>query len=273
MTVEELLVYAKQYIHSEHAKILLASLLEKNSLELLNCLEDVVDEEIESTYKQAVQALKEGKPLQYVLGKTSFYGREFIVNENVLIPRFETEQLVEETIKLIIENFNLPINILDIGTGSGNIGITLKKELDNINVTMIDISKEALTVAEQNKNNLQADVTLIESDLFKNINSKYDVIISNPPYIKNEEEIEQIVKDNEPHLALYANNDGLYFYEEILKQVENYTNNKYLIAFEIGYLQKEDILGLIDKYLSNVEVITKKDLAGKDRMIFILKNE
>jgi len=268
MTVEELLVYAKQYVHSEHAKILLASLLEKNSLELLNCLEETVDEEIESTYKQAVQALKEGKPLQYVLGKTSFYGREFIVNENVLIPRFETEQLVEETIKLIKENFKLPINILDIGTGSGNIGITLKKELDNINVTMIDISREALDVAEQNKNNLQADVTLIESDLFNNINNKYDVIISNPPYIKKEEEIEQIVKDNEPHLALYAENNGLACYEKILSNCGKYINKNALIAFEIGFKQANEITNIAKKYL-NCEVEVVKDLNGYDRFIFI----
>ena len=273
MTVEELLVYGKQFIHSEHAKILLASLLNKNSLELLNCLNQLVEQDVENTYKQAVQAIKEGKPLQYVLGKTSFYGREFIVNENVLIPRFETEQLVEETIKLIKENFSLPIKVLDIGSGSGNIGITLKKELDNIKVTMTDISKEALKVANENKNNLDVDIELVESNLFENINNKYDVIISNPPYLRKEEEIEQIVKDNEPHIALFAENEGLYFYEEILKQVENYTNDKYLIAFEIGYTQKEQVVKLANKYLKNIKIYTKQDLALKDRMIFILKNE
>lgn len=273
MTVEELLVYGKQFIHSEHAKILLASLLDKNSLELLNCLDQLVEEDIEETYKQAVTALKNGKPIQYVLGKTSFYGREFIVNENVLIPRFETEQLVEETIKLIKENFKLPIKVLDIGTGSGNIGITLKKELDNIEVSMVDISKEAIKVAITNKDKLDVDVEIIQSNLFENIHDKYDVIISNPPYLRKEEEIEQIVKDNEPHLALYAENEGLYFYEEILKQVENYTNSKYLIAFEIGYLQKNQVVELANKYLKNIKIITKKDLALKDRMIFILKDE
>ena len=119
----------------------------------------------------------------------------------------------------------------------------------------------------------QVEGTLIESNLFQNVNETYDVIISNPPYLKKEEEVEQIVKENEPHLALYAENEGLYFYEEILKQVENYTKKNYLLAFEIGYQQKEQVIALAHKYLKNIKVFAKQDFAEKDRMIFILKTE
>ena len=117
------------------------------------------------------------------------------------------------------------------------------------------------------------DVGLIESDLFSNIKEKYDVIISNPPYIGEDEEIETIVRDNEPEIALYAKEDGLDIYIRILKEVENYTNSKYLIAFEIGATQKDKLIDIINKELNNVKIETKKDLSGRDRMIFIFKNE
>ena len=128
MTIEELLVYGKKHIHSDHAKILLAELLNKNALELLTCLEENVAEDKIEIYKKEVEAMKIGKPLQYVLGNVNFYGNRFYVNENVLIPRFETEELVEKTINIIKNHFMDPIDILDLGTGSGVIGLTLEKK-------------------------------------------------------------------------------------------------------------------------------------------------
>ena len=207
-------------------------------------------------------------PVQYIVGNADFYGYTYKVTKDTLITRFETEELVENTINLIKEKFNTPISILDIGTGTGCIGITLKKELKTAKVTISDISKKALKVAKHNKQNL--DINIIHSDLLKNINDKYDVIISNPPYIKYDEKIMDIVKNNEPHLALYADNNGLYCYEEILKNCKKNLNKSFLIAFEIGENQKEDITNLAYKYLNNIEVICKKDMQERDRMLFIM---
>ena len=206
-------------------------------------------------------------PIQYIVGNVDFYGYIYKVNKNVLIPRFETEELVENTIKLINNKFNKRVKILDLCTGSGCIGITLKKEL-NADVTLSDISKQALEVAKENSKDL--DINIIESDILENITEKYDVIISNPPYISKNEDIMDIVKNNEPNIALYADNNGLYFYEEILKNCKKNLNNEFLIAFEIGENQKEKILNIINNYFDNIEIICKKDIYNRDRMIFIM---
>ena len=272
MTVEELLVFGKSHCHSDHAKILLGELLNLNPLELLNHLNDLVPIDKVNLYKKEVLALEEGKPLQYVLGYVNFYGNKFLVDERCLIPRFETEELVENTIKYINKYFNYPVDIIDLGTGSGIIGLTLENKVNTNKVDLVDISKDALEVTKKNKELLNSKANLIESDFFTNINDKYDVIISNPPYIKDNEEIEDIVKNNEPHLALYAGSEGLDCYEKILKDVSNHMKDKCLIAFEIGYTQKEDITNLVNKYLDNVRIEVKKDLSDKDRMLFIFKN-
>ena len=168
-------------------------------------------------YKECLQKLEEGNPIQYIIGNVDFYGNIIKVNKSVLIPRFETELLVEKTIKKIKILFpNQKVDILDLGTGSGCIAITLKKEV-NSNVDAIDISKEALEVARQNATNNNVDINYINCDMVKYKEKKYDVIISNPPYIKYDEEIMPIVKNNEPHQALYAEDDGLYFYKNIIK--------------------------------------------------------
>ena len=272
MTVEELLIFGKSHCHSDHAKILLAELLNKNPLELLNYLNDSVEKELEEQYKKEIIALKEGKPLQYVLGKVNFYGNSFIINENVLIPRFETEELVEKTIERIKKYFKEPISIIDLGCGSGVIGLTLEKKVSTETLDLIDISKEALEVANKNKELLKSKANIIESNFLNGITNKYDLIISNPPYIKTNEEIEDIVKNNEPHIALYAGEDGLDCYKKILENISNNMKDRCLIAFEIGYTQKEDLIELINKHLKDVTIQCEKDLSGKDRMLFILKN-
>ena len=272
MTVEELLVFGKSHCHSDHAKILLGELLNLNPLELLNHLNDLVPVEKQELYKKEVLAVEVGKPLQYVLGYVNFYGNKFIVDERCLIPRFETEELVENTIKNINKYFNYPVDIIDLGTGSGVIGLTIENKVPTNKVDLVDISKDALEVTKKNKELLNSKANLIESDFFTNINDKYDVIISNPPYIKDNEEIEDIVKNNAPHLALYAGENGLDCYEKILKDISIHMKDKCLIAFEIGYTQKEDIINLVNRYLDNVRIEVKKDLSNKDRMLFIFKN-
>lgn len=272
MTIEELLVFAKQHIHSDHAKILLAELLNKNPLELLNCLNEPVDIPKAHLYKKEVLALEQGKPLQYVIGNVNFHGIKFYIDERVLIPRFETEELVDNTINYINEYFKEPIDIVDLGTGSGVIGLTLEKKVSTKSVDLIDISKEALEVTHKNCEYLNSKANIIENDMLENITKKYDVIISNPPYIKDNEEIESIVKNNEPHIALFAGEDGLDCYKKIFKNIKNNMKDKCLIALEIGYEQADDIKNIINEYLDNIEIEIKKDLSEKNRMIFIFKN-
>lgn len=274
MTIEELIIYGKQFIHSTHAKMLLADLLQVNPLELLNYLDKIVDEEIVNKYKKRIEAIKENKPIQYVIGNVNFYGNKFLVNENVLIPRFETEELVENTLSLIEEIFpNQNLKAIDLGCGTGCIGITLKKKIPSLDMTLLDISPKALEVAKQNANNLEVDVTLIQNDMLEGLDDKYDVIISNPPYIKDNEEIEEIVKNNEPHLALYAGIDGLDCYRKILKEAPNHVNKEFLIAFEIGESQKEDIISLVKQTFKQATIIDKKDMQERDRMIFIYQKD
>ena len=221
MTVEELIVYGKGKTSSDHAKMLLSSYLDVNPLELLTILDKEVDSDIEKLYKSSLEALKENKPIQYVIGNVNFYGLKFIVNKNVLIPRFETEELVEQVVEYAKSLNKDKIKILDLGCGSGAIGLTLKSILKDSEVTLIDISKEALEVARLNANNLNLDVTFIESDWFSNVKlEKYDIIVSNPPYIRTDEEIEEIVRDNEPSLALYGGVDGLDCYRKILANIK-----------------------------------------------------
>ena len=218
--------------------------------------------------EDAIKRLNNGEPVQYIVGNVDFYNSNFIVNKNVLIPRFETEELVQNTINFIKEYFNKQVKVLDIGTGSGAIAISIKKDIDSI-VYATDISKEALEVAKENAKRNNADINFINTNIYDGIKEKFDVVISNPPYIRYDEEIDEIVKKNEPHIALYADNNGLYFYEEILKNIKTILNNKYLIAFEIGKDQGAAINELKDKYLPESNILLKKDLEGRDRMIFI----
>ena len=218
----------------------------------------------------ALKELERGVPVQYIVGNTNFYGYDFKVNKNTLIPRFETELLVEKTYNYIKKYFNKDnIKILDIGTGSGCIAITLNKLLNNSDVTGADISSEALEVAKENNVSNNTDVKFIESDLFSNVNERYDVIISNPPYISYDEEIMDIVRNNEPHLALYAPDQGLYFYDKIIKDSSKYLNDKFIMAFEIGYKQGEDIVKMVNKYYKDINISVEKDYSGRDRFVFI----
>lgn len=218
----------------------------------------------------ALKELESGIPVQYIVGNTNFYGYDFKVNRNTLIPRFETELLVEKTYNYIKKYFNKDkVKILDIGTGSGCIAITLNKLLDDSDVSGVDISSEALEVAKENNISNNANVKFIESDLFSNVNERYDVIISNPPYISYDEEIMNIVWNNEPHLALYAPDNGLYFYDKIIKDSSKYLNDKFIMAFEIGYKQGEDIVKIVNKYYKDTNISVEKDYSGRDRFVFI----
>jgi release factor glutamine methyltransferase len=223
-------------------------------------------------YNDAIEDLIKGRPVQYIVGNVDFYGLNFKVNESVLIPRFETEELVEKTIGYIKRVFNHKVDIVDIGTGSGCIAISLKK---NIECTMdaVDISTDALNVARYNANKLEADINFYDGNLLNPLTKKYDVIISNPPYIGKDEEIMGIVRNNEPHLALYADNGGLKCYEEILSNSPKYLNSKSIIAFEIGENQAKPIKEIALKYFFDADVFIEKDLQKRDRFIFIINGK
>lgn len=215
--------------------------------------------------EDAIKRYENGEPVQYIVGDVDFYGNIIKVDKRVLIPRFETEGLVEIALKYLS---NTKLDVVDLGTGSGCIAITLKKKLPNINMDAVDISNDALDLARENAKLNNVDINFFNGDMLKPLNKKYDCIISNPPYISYDEEVMDIVKNNEPINALYADNNGLYFYEEILKNCKKYLKDNYYIFFEIGYSQGYKIKEIALKYLvCSVEI--KKDLQGFDRYIII----
>ncbi len=225
-----------------------------------------------SSWRNVLEELKKQKPIQYILGETEFYGLPFLVNENTLIPRPETEELVE----LIISN-NLTIQksnnlkILDIGTGSGCIGISLAKNLPNCQVTLLDVSLRALLVAEKNAeiNKVNVDITRMDIIETTDLNTQFDIIVSNPPYVRNLEkaEIKPNVLEYEPHLALFvADNDALLFYRKIAQLAKKNLSKKGQLYFEINqYLGKETVELLENLGYKNIEL--NKDLYGNDRII------
>lgn len=220
---------------------------------------------------EAYKRLEDGEPVQYIVGNVDFYGNKIKVNKDVLIPRFETETLVEKTINYIKKYFDKNVDVLDIGTGSGCIAIALLKEI-NCNMDACDISNKALDIARINAQNNNCNINFYKSDFLNNIDKKYDVIISNPPYISYNEEIEDVVKNNEPHLALYSDNDGLKSYEEIINNIEKNLKGKAIIAFEIGRTQGIYIKNLIENRLKNTRVLIEKDLSLNDRYVFAFYN-
>lgn len=216
--------------------------------------------------------IEEDYPIQYLIGDVDFYGYPMIVKEGVLIPRFETEELVSRTIKLIKENNLEHGNVLDIGTGTGCIPITLKKEVNSLIVTSVDISSKAISLAKKNARANNADVTFIKCDIFKYkpIN-KYNVIISNPPYVDRDEEVGPEIK-YEPELAIFADDNGLKFYKHIIKNMKKYLDDDFIMAFEIGYKQGDVLKKLAKEEFKDATVKVEKDLAGFDRYLFIINS-
>lgn len=209
-------------------------------------------------------------PIQYLIGNVDFYGYTIKVNENVLIPRFETETLVEKTIELI-KKLNLEkASLLDIGTGSGCISVALKCEIPSLEVTAIDNSRKALLVAKKNAKFNKVKINFIYKDLFKyNLVNNYDVIISNPPYIDDEINVSPEIK-YEPHNAVFVDKEEpLVYYEEIFKVALKSLNKKHLLAFEIDEDHGEDMKKLAKKYFKADKIIVEKDLSGKDRYLFV----
>ncbi|HLR10452.1 MAG TPA: peptide chain release factor N(5)-glutamine methyltransferase [Sporosarcina sp.] len=217
-----------------------------------------------------------GKPVQYVLGYESFYGRTFEVSEQVLIPRPETEELIVETLQRIAQTFGKqPLRVADIGTGSGAIAITLKCEAPQLDVTATDISEGALEVAKRNATNLQCAITFQQGDLAQPLQAeKWDVIVSNPPYIAESEAemMTNTVINYEPHTALFAQEDGLYCYRKLAEQLPKMMNDRGLIGVEIGYAQGPAVKRLFEEAFPEATVDIIQDINGKDRIVFCALN-
>ena len=239
--------------------------------------EEVVElytKENEDKYFSLIEKhIKEDVPLSHLVGFEYFYDRKYKVTKDVLSPRMETEELIYKVIEYVKASNKNKFKILDLCTGSGIIAITLKKELDqfSIDIAASDVSEEAIEVAKENAQSHDATIKFIKSDIFNNIDDRFDIIVSNPPYIDRKDEV--TMKDNvlkyDPHLALFAEEEGMYFYRKIIEQANDYLNENGVMFFEIGYDQKDKIIKLADINGYSAEVY--KDINGRDRMAFLVR--
>ena len=231
-------------------------------------LQQKVTEEEKEFVEEIYTKLANHIPAQYIIGHADFFGMQLKVDERVLIPRPETEELVE---LILAENLKDNLKVLDIGTGSGAIALALAKNRLDWSVTASDISEDALELATENANAQNLNLSFIKSDCFSEISSKYDIIVSNPPYISRADEVEVglNVLHSEPHLALFADEDGLAIYRRIAEDSKDYLNDGGKIYLEIGYKQGQSVPTLFMENLPEKRVRTLKDQFGQDRMVVI----
>lgn len=251
------------------AKFLLMYMLDETSEQFSNKLSEELSVEQENRYFDLINKnINEDTPLSHLVGFDYFYDRKFKVTKDVLSPRMETEELIYKVLEYIKKSKKDSFRILDLCTGSGIIAITLKKEIveKHTEIVASDISEKALSIAIENANNNNANITFIKSDLFDNISGKFDLIISNPPYIsyKDKITIKDSVLNYDPHLALFAEEDGIYFYRKIIENAVHYLSKDGVIFFEIGYDQKDKILELGKN--NNFITTVYKDINDRDRI-------
>ena len=284
-TVKDVLFWTSDYftekdIPSPHlnAELLIAHVLECSRLDLYLKYDKPLAEKVLSNIKKLIKSRAVHYPIQYLLGSTEFYGISFFVEEEVLIPRPETEILVDAVISYIKESSQNKWSLLDIGTGAGNIPISIsnsfKDSETDIHIIATDISEKALKLAKKNIDAFNIEnISLLHSDIFDKVTGTFDCIISNPPYISEKEfkELPEEIRDHEPEEALFAKENGLEFYDKILKNAKKYLKKDGRIFFEIGAYQKEELSKLIEQY--NYKIIDiKKDYNDFDRVLILINN-
>ncbi|MGD6802265.1 peptide chain release factor N(5)-glutamine methyltransferase [Rossellomorea aquimaris] len=279
-TVFEALKWASSFLienkRDENAgELLIKHLLEMDRSQLLANQRMVLSDKVKLEFVRGITSHIQGTPIQHIIGHEEFYGRRFRVSEHVLIPRPETEELVYHTLDKIKKYFagQDQLKLADIGTGSGAIAVTLKLEKPELAVSAVDISSEALTVAEKNAEALGAQVSFLEGDLLQPLISaeeKLDVLVSNPPYIplSDLDSLSEVVKDHEPHSALFGGESGLDFYQRFMEELPKVMNSRYLIGFEIGVGQGEAVAGMLRGAFPDARTEIIHDINGKDRMVF-----
>lgn len=280
-TYRKVLQQARQRLYEagqgeQAAQLLMLELANMEAHNLYMEYDEPVDPGLLTRFEEGICRMEKGEPLGHVLGFEWFYGYRFTVNEDVLIPRPETEELVANILAGYDEHFGgQPAEAVDIGTGSGAIAIALAKEEPNIHVTASDISEAAIRVARQNALDLDADVDFLIGDMaepFIEKGIRADILISNPPYIPAHEQMEHSVVDYEPHVALFGGEDGLHFYRRIFARAHLILKERAMMAFEMGYDQGERLSALAASYFPQARIEVLKDLSGKNRMLFVYIN-
>ncbi|WP_232226935.1 peptide chain release factor N(5)-glutamine methyltransferase [Marinilactibacillus sp. 15R] len=274
-TFREVLAGASSFLKSRGKEGFAAEWLlrERNDLsktQLIRRYSEPMSKAVKEMFLSDVQSFIEGLPLQYIIGHEWFYDRKFNVSSNTLIPRPETEEWFDRYIKKLP---NQPFKVLDIGTGSGVLAISHKLERQDDQVVAVDISSDALEIAEDNAATLGADVEFYKSDLTQAVKDQsFDLIISNPPYISiNEKSVmDQSVLDHEPSIALFAREDGLEIYRRLAEELPLLLKPKGKIILEIGYLQGESVYNLFEKAFPEAEIDIWQDMAGQDRVVFVM---
>lgn len=279
-TFREALKWAEAYALAHHkedsaVKLLLMHVTNKESYEILADLnQEMPTGQVEEFERLVRTYVEESVPVQHLMGYETFFGRKFMVSDAVLIPRFETEELVANVLSVYDDVFDgQSVKVVDVGTGSGAIGLSLACEEPSMDVTLTEISEGALAVAQKNAANLEAEVTFYQGDMLQPLierGLKFDILVSNPPYIPLQEEVDPFVKDNEPHLALFGGEDGLKFYRMILKDAQKILKPKNIIAFEHAWNHREAMAELVNQHFPEAKFETLKDLNGKDRMTIII---
>lgn len=279
MKVYEALNWASSFLRNEGreeraAELLLQYHLGKKRTDFFASMREVISEEHYQEFEKSVRKHAEGTPVQHIIGFEEFYGRLFKVNRDVLIPRPETEELIEGVLQRIAEHeLSSTSKIVDVGTGSGIIAITLKLEMPEANVSAVDISTDALAIAKTNAETLGADVQFRHGDLLKplvDLNQKVDIVVSNPPYIpeKDINYLSDVVKEHDPMLALVGGQDGLDLYRELANQLPSVLQKPGLVGMEIGHGQGEDVANLLKDAFPAAEVEVVHDINKKERMVF-----
>ena len=266
-------IFKEKELPPETVKAFLFELCNDHKVNLYLDIDKEVNPDVYELFTKGMERIMNNEPMNYVLGYSYFYGYRFIVNDGVLIPRPETEELVGLVLSKYDEYFNgKSIDLCDVGTGSGAIAIALKKEEEKLNVYASDISEDALKVARLNAQNNDAKVEFFQGSMlepFIERDIKVDILVSNPPYIKTVETIEASVYDYEPHVALFGGEDGLKFYREILENAHKVLKPKGFIFFEMGYDLKDSLSALAKEYYPESRIEVYKDINGKDRMMMI----